>query len=133
MKSKNPRTHSREWFERWFNKEDRSGFSTRRSESELRMTIMKAEAERDRSSAETVSYRKIALRLEKLRKLWYEASCRAGQAREELIILLRMQGRHDEADDLMPRERQGNDRTRAAAAKAQRPHDPSLEGGKSHE
>ena len=112
--SKQPRTYSREWFDKWFNEEDRSGFRIRRSESDLRMTIIKAEADRDRFSTEVVSYRKIALRLKKLETLWYEANCRAWGARYELIITLRMQGRHDEADALMPPKRTGNDRTRAA-------------------
>jgi hypothetical protein len=119
--SKQPQQYSREWFDRWLNDGDRSGFEIRHSESVLRMTIMKSEADRERFSAETVSYRKIALRLQKLQTLWYEANYRARNARGDLILLLRLQGRHDEADSLLPRKRQGNDRTRAAAARGEEP------------
>ena len=55
MKVKPSRTYSRQWFDEWFNRQDRSAFIDGpfkvRSESILRMAPMKAEADRDRFSA----------------------------------------------------------------------------------
>jgi hypothetical protein len=117
---KRPQALSKEWFDRWFNEEDRTGFRIRRSEDELRTTLLEAKSDREKISEEIGSHRKTVLRVEKLNKMWYEANCRAVQARQELIILLRMQGRHEEADAEMSPKNQRTDRSRAAAARAAR-------------
>lgn len=113
-----PSINTREGFDLWFARNGEGfvngPFGIRQSESALRMEIMKGEARRDACDAETASLRRAAMRLQDLARLRHEAGCRAGRARGDLILLLRLQGRHDEADRLLPPRRQGNDHSRAA-------------------
>ncbi len=97
-----PAHYSREWFEQWVTDHpDWQRCITQQSESALHFAIMKATAKKEAASAETVSLRKIALRLQKLSKLWQEANFQAWQAKEALVLLLRSQGRHEEADAVL--------------------------------
>jgi hypothetical protein len=115
-----PRGLSREWFDRW--RAEHPDWLIEGDESRLRSRIAAAEAEMALLDAEWRTPREMSLfractLIRRHQKLHYQASCRAGNARERLIMLLRSQGRHGEADALMPPRREGNERQRAEKAR----------------
>jgi hypothetical protein len=115
LEMKRPRPYSREWFDAW--KAQHPDHPCDGDEDGLRAAVARGEAERAAITAEQATLRKALLRWEELGKRWHEAKYRERLARERLILLLRDRGRHDEADVLLPPQRQGNERQRAEAAR----------------
>ena len=94
---------SREWFESWQaqHPDHAQCFPECCSEADLRYGLTREEENREAIDAEVRSHARVILRVQKLGMSRADLQWRIARLRERLIIMLRSQGRHEEADALM--------------------------------